>query len=434
MALGTVAQSRLSTQTSSAPPAFVVPRFGLAVFQNDANPSNGVAVVHGQRPRAFESRTSLPSDCLWISTAQQGEVAQNFRPKNFLRSSLEALADDLGVELRDVVDGMPRMAQMLEQISNLVALCYKWDDPRLAWSKSSLAEIVREAFPRMPDPEGGIIGPLKDALQSYSAVPDRIMVREHRNPVRQYTLRHNRLDYAQYLLSQPYPDLTSNWMWSELRDVQQALDLPYPCLVEVALEFDPPSEGQPDYSRLCAFGSSVPGRRGSGVMRRWVSQPELQWLAQHAHVHIKRSLVSTSGYVRLPKEFALPAPLCTDPLLTLSLAAGVVAEAHWVALTLPRLRKRDHSGASSRFEEVVTPLAVWLKAYDRAYGFFMAAQAAQMGYDVVGYGYGAVTVEADRNEPARLLELADRLGVCHPNLAALQSRIALGGLEPEVAA
>ncbi len=80
------------------------------------------------------------------------------------------------------------------------------------------------------------------------------------------------------------------------------------------------------------------------------------------------------------------------------------------------------------------PIGVWLKAYDRAYGFFMAEQAAKAGYEVVGYGYGAVTVESDRNEPAKLLELADRLGVCHPNLAALQNRITLGGQEIEVEA
>ena len=410
-------------------------KLGLAVFQNDANPTNGVAAIAGQRVRPFESRTALPSDCLWISTAYNGEVAQNFRPKNYLRSTLDALADDLGVELRNVVEGMPMMAQLLDQISQVVATCYQWDDPKSSWSKPTLPEVIREALARQPETKHGIIAPLKDALQSYSAVPDRIMVRGHQRPMRQFTLRHNRLEYAQYLLSQPVPNPNAEWFTApHFNSVDSALSCPSPCLVEVVLEFDAPDISGIDYSRLVAFGSSFAGRRGSGIIRRWVTQVELAWLARHAHVHVQGGLVCGERAIALPAEYQLPAVLRSDPLLSLSLAVGVVAEAHWVALTLGRLKKREHSGASSRFEEVFGPIGVWLKAYDRAYGFFMAEQAAKAGYEVVGYGYGAVTVESDRNEPAKLLELADRLGVCHPNLAALQNRITLGGQEVEVEA
>lgn len=428
MGLGRLGDDR----ASGAQARFDPPMLGLAVFQNDANPSNGVAVRGRQRIKPFESRTALSSDCLWISTAAQGDVAQNFRPKNYLRSTLDALADDLGVELRDVVEGLPQMGVLLEQVFYIVHACYQWEDPRLAWSRATLAEVLRDAMPRQPDPKMGIIGPLKDALQSYSSVPDRVTVRSAPHPVRQYTLRHNRLEYAQYLLSQPVPDPLSEWFFSDLREVDQLLDSQRPCLIEVALEFDAPRAGEPDYSRLCAFGSAVSGRRSAGAMRRWVSQPELAWLSRHAHVHVQQVLMSAAEAVAVPNCYRLPQPLTSDPLLSMSLAAGVVAEAHWVSLTLGRLKKREHSGASSRFEEVFSPLSVWLKACDRAYGFFMAAQAAEAGYEVVGYGYGAVTIEADRNEPGKLLELADKLGVCHPNLIALQNRIALGGMEVEL--
>lgn len=412
-------------------PAF---RLGLAVFQNDENPTNGVAALHGQRVRPFESRTSLPTDCLWISTARDGEVAQNFRPKNFLRSSIDALADDLGVELRDVVDGMPKMARVLDQVAQILSACYEWDEPHMAWSKPTLAEVIREAMPRQPGPVNGVIGPFKDALQTYSAIPDRVLVRDHKRPIRQFTLRHNRLEYARYLLSQPVPNPVGEWLAVKFDGVEEALSCDRPCLFEVALEFDSPDSGQIDYSRLVAFGSASTARRSAGTIRRWVSQPELAWLARHARVHIKDALLCNAPPVSIPEEVQLPAALRSDPLLALSLAAGVVAEAHWVSLTLGRLKKREHSGASAKFQEVFSPMAVWLRAHDRAYGFFMAEQAAKAGYEVVGYGYGSITVESDRNEPAKLLELADRLGVCHPNLIALQNRIALGGLEVEVSA
>lgn len=429
MALGTI---RADAVAHAGQAASAEIRLGLAVFQNDANPTNGVAAVDGQHIRTFESRTALPSDCIWISTAQSGDVAQNFRPKNYLRSTLDALADDLGVELRDVVEGMPAMARLLSQVGRIVSACYAWEDPRAALNRPTLAEVIRDALPRQPDPKYGIIGPLKDALQSYSAVPDRIMVRTHARPVRQFTLRHNRLEYALFLLSQPMPSLNAEWFTVPFRDAQSALECDSPCLIEVALEFDPPGQDGIDYSRLAAFGSSFAGRRGTGAMRRWVTQVELAWLAEHAHVHVQGGLVCAEPPVSLPVEYQLPPLLRSDPLLATSIAVGVVAEAHWVALTLGRLKKREHTGASSKFEEIYNPLAVWIKAYDRAFGFFMARQAARAGYEVVGYGYGAVTVESDRNEPSKLLELADQLGTCHPNLAALQNRVSLGGQEIEI--
>lgn len=408
-------------------------KFGLALFHNDSNPTNGVALLHGDRIRTFESRTALPSHGIWISTAVNGAVAQNFRPKDYLRSTLDALSDDVGVMLRDVVVGVPCMAKLLDEISHILAACHKWDDPQVAWSKPTLAEVLRDSYPRTPDPKPGIVAPLRDAFQSYSAVPDRVVIKEGAGPQRQYTLRHNRLEYAQFLLSQPVPDPTAEWYAADFQNVEEILSCGLPTLVEVALEFDPPTAANPlDYSRLCAFGSTMSGRRSPGVVRRWVSTPEMVWLSKHAHVHVQQVLACSVAARPIDPAWKLPPALMSDPLLCMSIAAGVVAEAHWVGLTMKRLRKREHSGASSKFEEFYSPMAVWLKAYDRAYGFFMAKQAALMGYEVVGYGYGAITIQADKNEPSRLLDLADRLGVCHPNLASLQNRIDLGGAESEV--
>jgi len=408
-------------------------RLGLALFHNDVNPTNGIAMMQGDKLRTFESRTALPSHGIWISTAVNGAVAQNFRPKDYLRSSIEALSDDVGVMLRDVVEGVPIMAKLLDEISRILAACYKWEDPHGAWTRPTLAEVLREAYPRAPDPRPGITGPLKDAFQSYSAVPDRIVIKEGAGPQRQYTLRHNRLEYAQFLLSRQVPDPSAEWHMADLQSVEDVLSCGLPTLTEVALEFDPPTAANPvDYSRLCAFGSTMAGRRSPGVVRRWVSNRELRWLSQHAHVHVQQVLACNAPAIAIDPLWQLPPALTSDPLLCMSIAAGVVGEAHWVGLTTKRLRKREHSGASSKFEEYYTPLAVWLKACDRAYGFFMANQAAQMGYEVVGYGYGALTVQSDRNEPAKLLDLADRLGVCHPNLMSLQNRIDLGGAESEI--
>jgi len=61
----------------------------------------------------------------------------------------------------------------------------------------------------------------------------------------------------------------------------------------------------------------------------------------------------------------------------------------------------------------------------------MAKQAAQMGYEVVGYGYGSVIVYSEKNDPEKLFELVDALGVCHPNISALQDRVSIGGIDTE---
>jgi len=179
-----------------APPKW---RLGVAVFQNDKMPTNGVALVHGRAPIMFDSRTNLPSDVIWVSSADQGDVAQNFRPKAYLRSTLDAVADDLGVELRDVVHGMPMMALLMQQVMDIVRACYDFKDPFVAWAKPSLNEVLREGIARLGDAPLSIVGPLRDAMQPYSWVPDRIRT-DFSAPMSHYTLRHNRLEYAQYLL------------------------------------------------------------------------------------------------------------------------------------------------------------------------------------------------------------------------------------------
>lgn len=409
----------------------------MAVFQDDKNPSSGVACFDGQRVRPFESRTSLPSDVIWVSTSDRGETAQNFRSNNYLRCTIGALADDLGVELRDVVEGMPKMARLLNQVQQIALACYQWSDPITAWSKPNLAEVLREALPRQGEVSTTVVPPLRDALQSFSWVPDHRHQPGLTTPTCRYTLRHNRLEYAQYLMSQGVPSLSASWYHLRDVDVEDLLDPARPSLAEVALEFDPPTGENPvDYSRLAAFGASLPGGKPArGKMRRWVAQPELAWLVKHAHVHVSTALVCNSPLEPIAPTLALPEVLRrSDPLLSLSLAAGVVAESHWVGLSMARRKRRDHTGASAVWEDVFSPTAVWLRAYDRAYSYFMAEQAAEKGYDVVGYGYGSVILQADKYEPMKLQELADHLGVCHPNLIASQNKVALGGSDVDAEA
>ncbi|MDM7323314.1 MAG: hypothetical protein P3W87_008640 [Gammaproteobacteria bacterium] len=404
-------------------------KVGLAAFHNDKNPSHGVAALPDGQLRIFESRTSLATDYLWISTAEKAITAQNFRTRHYFRSSLNVLADDLGVLLKDEVKGLPWMARLMNETIQLARRLYRWPHPMQAWSRPTLADVIRAALPRYPEVASNLAKVLENAHQTYSVVPDRdrMAYRDNAMPVQKFTLRHNRLEYAHYLLSQPVPDPSAPWSIVRFKSLKQAIDSERPVLAMVALEFDPPGEDQIDYSRLAAFGSQKFYER-RGHLRTWVAQPELAWLAQHAHIHLQTTLVSEASAIALPQAYALPRALTSDPLMSLSLPAGLVAENHWVSLTLPRLRASasTQTGGTTTFESVMDPVGVWLRAYDRAYGFFMAEQAARMKFNVVSYGYGSVSVESEKYDIGKIFDLADALGTVHPNLEALYNRLIAG--------
>lgn len=427
MGLGSTAPFRRPEEKISREIVLRPPKLGVVVFNNPANPTSGVAAVAGRSPIVFESRAELPSDVLWISTASQAVAAQNFRPGDYLRVRPSALAEDLGVYLEDVMQGLPEVARAVGSVRDILAQAYPWNDFSTDWSQTQMTASISRVLPMPGEIPEILESPLAQAMQTYSVVQDRPTYSTE--PIARFTLRTNRLRYAQWLLDGTFP--VGGWHFEPVggkHKLEDFLNPERPCLVEASIEFGGSLTADGVTPSLIAFGSSTFGGRKE-VIRRWISQPELAWLCRYAKIHIVSVLFCREAQ-RLPQELMLPPVLLADPLLALSVSAGVAAECHWNGLARGNSVMRTGSSATARFVTVYHPIGVWLRALDRAYCFAMARKAVSMGFAVSSYGYGAITVWSSKDDIKPLVDLSEALMCCHPNLAALNDRIAVYSGEP----
>lgn len=422
MALGNKAFSA-AAQPSTQELVLHPPKIGVVTFQNTSDPTSGAACVAPRATTYFNRRSELSSDVIWISEATEGINAQNFRSPSYLRSSPKQIADDLGVSLSDGVEGLPRVAETVGRVRDIAAHAYPWTDFSTDWSHATLAASIAKILPPTGEIISSMESPLRQAHQSYSSVPDQRYPEGTAQTI--YTLRSNRLRYAQYICSTMIPASA----WISVPDVSRHsfklddfLDPGSPSLVEASIEFHT-GLNEAVTPALVAFGSSRP--MGRTPLRKWICQQELAWLVEHATVHITSAFMS-QGSEALSARHAMPTALTADPVYALSIAAGLVSESHWVGLSNPTSVRRAGNSATAKYVDVVSPTAVWLRAADRAYGFAMAKIVAERGFLVKGYGYGSVSFFGPKNDIGRIMQLADELGTCHPCLAAMQQRMMIG--------
>lgn len=374
----------------------------------------------GQRPVTFEARTELPSDVIWISDADNSANAQNFKPNNYLRSTPKHIGDDLGVDVRDPVEGLPVVAECISRVRDLAAHAYPWTDLSTEWSDRSLGASIAKLSREHLDLVEPMPSILKQAYQGYSMVPD--VVRPSFSDVGGgsiFSLRINRLRYANYLCQQMYP--TGSWSVMATKAVMASrmdefLNPSKPMVVEASVEFLNRDVRIP--SSLIAFGS---GGGSRNPLRHWITQPELAWLLHYANVHITGAVECYAGGP-LPAKMQLPRLLTGDPVYALSVATGVLAENHWVGISSEHYVRKARPGATAKFESEVSPIAAWMRAYDRAYCFQLAAAVQAKGYMVTSYGYGSVNFWAPKDSYDQIMEVAEEVGACHPNLGAMKSR------------
>lgn len=390
------------------------PRIGVVTFNDTIIPTAGLACVGHEKPIGFDRRTDLPSDVLWISDAKDAVSAQNFRPALFLRSSVAQIATDLGVTLR-TYDGIRAVAETVANARDIFAQSYKWRDFSSDWSHADMPTAIAKILPAIGEALPSMESPLMQSVQTYSFVPD---ARPDAQNQAIFTLRTNRLRYAQYILSISVPGSA----WRSIHDfaksglsIDSLLDINLPSLSEVTIEFTT-SFRSAATPALVAFGAGA--KNGKQPIRKWVSQIELAWLIEHAKVNIQSAYIC-EGAERLTQAYTLPQQLTHDPLLALSVAAGLVSECHWVGLSMPTTVRRAGNSATAKFQKIMTPPQVWLRAADRAYSFAMAKVVAERGYQVSGYGYGGVSFYAPKDGVTALMELADEIGACHPCLSGM---------------
>lgn len=398
----------------AAPPREPMPCFGVALL--DESRESGWACLgdprRPQEPIRFSSPLDLPSNCIWLLSVEdlrefsQYRSTHNLRPGDFFSTKLKYLAADYGLK----VDARGRMDRIATQACRELALtvhramviaaqCYNWTTPSQAIKSDRLSEDIRKVLVEPP-----ILGQhsaaLKSAYQSYSRVNQPWI-----DPAfdQRLIVRPNRLEHAKKVMATlvPDPHFVRRVAPSEGYPVERALDPQMPHLVKATVEF---MDSDPNLARLAAFGESAGPRSG---LRQWISQPELAWLVKVARVHITEVLFAEAARP-LPHQAELPELLTSDPLFSMSIPAGMVAEAHWHALA--------DQVYNPRYEDKreTTLWATWLRAADRAICFQLALSAYQAGFAVMGYGNGSVNIALPKARLPECFEWAMSNDIAHP--------------------
>lgn len=385
-----------------------VPQVGVALFDNPKEMSAGWACIADKAPVRFGSVHDLNSDALWVTNLDWEEYRlraskfSNLRRGDFLRSSLSQIAGDLGRRMNGefAMETCPVLAKVVHQAVMIAVGVYGWEEPVSEMREDTLADDIRRSIGQAPKLQRHLRTAMVSAHQSYSSPdwpptyePDSFTI----------TLRYNRLDYARLVMANPVPD--EAWTYipperaSEL-SIESLMNPAQPSLVEATVEL---GRIDPDMAALIAFGSQ-PGKR-AGV-RKWISQPELAWLARHTRVNVSSALVASSARP-LPESAQLPPALYSDPLFSLSISAGLIAECHWTALASTTYNRTSRTNDVSAW-------AVWLRAVDRALSFELALRAQKAGFHVVGYGTGSVVLRLSRDRMQECLAFADDNNIAHP--------------------
>lgn len=391
------------------------PVCGLVVFDDQNDPQWASAYLNGQAPRRIEEVAELQTDLLWITnlTAFDDLVKANphLRGGAYFGPTIQEIASDLGIPQ----SGMNAFSDqaglsLATEFSNalrLAAKAYggnspaKWLDslaqPYLHWE---LAQAMQDA----PAPETAL-GPhlanvLQDAYQGVST-PEWDSW-EPSASTRTVVLRFNRLHYCRQILEMSVP-AGRNWVAYEGTVNPNKLPemLARATFVQATLY---PKQGIEDLTDLTVAAVGTTGRKRQ-QKRTWFSQPELVWLSALVEFRVSEFLIDDTPTRKLPVRAQLPQMLVERPEVALSFAAGLVAHAHWLAVS----RGRIGEGAG-------TPdlWGVWLSAMDRSLMHSVAVRAHAEGLHVVSYGDGCVSLRIRDDQTAVLRNFWDDEGFMYP--------------------
>lgn len=384
-----------------------MPRFGVALMDNDREMTTGWACASDGEPFYFTSFTQLSNDTIWVASIDwneyqaKGRALHNLRRLDYLRTPIQRIAADMGMR----TDGhhgrfaVHALAQVVQTAVSACAGLYGWTDPAAELKEDVLYEDIRRSIIQPPKSRPHVAPAMSAAFQLSSSPQWPHHYEENSISL---TLRHNRMDYVQSLLEMPVPDegWTASMSPQQIR-METVLDPERPALVEATVEL---GRTDPEVAALVAFGSHA-GRRGA--LRRWISQPELAWLVQHAQVQIQTAILCRSARY-LPQAAKLPTALTADPVHSLSISAGLVAESHFCALASETYNRNTR-------RKQISAWGVWLRAYDRARSFGLALAALRAGFVPLSYGSGAVTVRFQKHRLPELLDFACEHKVSHPS-------------------
>ena len=407
------AQQQSGGHGERATPEAKTPVMGIALWDSALDATAGWACRSDGEPFRISGTQDLSNEVIWVGNMdgmvylKRGKQLAHLRSSDFLRCSLTAVAGDLGLRIdgANAKSSIKAIAQVTQRVITLMVKAYALKTPDSDIRDDALYDDIRRILPQQPGTTSHTKAALNAAFQNYSQ-PDWGPWYQDKSVT--VSLRYPRLTYAKQIMATLVPD--DSWTYIPpsgvaSMSIEELLDPRYPTLVEAAVDL---GGADPEIAILAAFGSAS-SRSKRTSLRRWISQPELRWLARFANVQVASALRCKSA-MPIPLSMSMPLALTSDPLLEVSLSAGLLAECHWHAIAKPEYQRRERARQPNSW-------AVWLAAEDRARCFDLALAVHKKGFRPVGYGAGCVRVSVPIDELPTLRQAAEDLGCSHPCFA-----------------
>lgn len=401
--------TRALSHTPEAPPIEEVAartRVGLCLYDNPSAMQEAWAFLPGSEPFRVRDAIDLPNHVMWVSNAgfmdfhQRGQKSHHLRQNEYLSLNLKYICQDIGLRIDGAYakEGGTILAPYIENVVKNAIVLYNLNDPMRQLQDDKLAQAISKVMPPPTPMKETLLQRLSSATQTWSSRSP--MYVDNTTTVRMWFARQ---PYAQYLLSQQFPDSGWSFVPSDEKfshkDIMSGNCVPH--LMRVVLEFDTVNH---EVAELIAFGAT--GSKAK-TRREWVTDVEYRWIAQFARIQVLEYCYS-KAYEPLSAAHQLPAQMTEDVLLAHPVSLGILAHIHWQGLATPK-----YSRTMRRNEESL--ISVWLRAYDRAKCFEAAYVLQQYGFTIGGYGSGSVMVKAENPRLPELMEIGYKLGLVHPN-------------------
>ena len=391
------------------------PAFGCVLFDSQDMPGPGWACISDgatpSKPIRIASTGDLDTDIVWVSNLNFQSIRQarlnthaKIRREDFFRGSLYQLASELGFRLHeDPLNAIAVIAILVGRTMRAGQSLYG-----LPLLQETLKDSLLVKIRARDSKSGNHLSPsgppvLQSALEQAFQARQKCEGRIPRG-TQTIAFRWPRAEYARLLMGYPIP--SGEWEYAEFPS-NVPDHLMYDKLIEIANERPvlcrvAIRDVEPDFQTLFSFGNEH-------SQRLWAPVHEVAALARHAKIKVKDMFVA-ARHERLGEIDALRLPTHEAGAIDqVSLSAGLLYENHWVGLA-----SKQYVRAAQK--STVSPLAVWLRAWDRLLCFKAAIAFHQAGHHVTSYGIGAVNVALWPQHYRAAVDLASSLNMAAPLL------------------
>ena len=385
-------------------------RIGVVIFDSnkhyDPDEENpGYACLPGKEPIRIYGTVDLPTDVKWLTNINL-DVAYAARlqnsPKllntNYLRTSVNSILVELGLKQKETSQQAYIIAGIFSNVMRMSQSFYGLSEAPMF----SLSQAIPSQLGHQPR---DITQEVKDcavrAVQSFGKCEARPSSEAVFTSVTIPRVTHAKRILARGLPFGEWTKVLPSGLPAKSKRQEWIKSLPVPALCRIKI-----SRVNRKYNPLINYGAGAglldkKGSSGSTYSvlndRVYACSNEIEFLSNIADISIEDVYVSDEP---LEQRYKVASE---DRLAPLSYSYGLLMENLWTSLD------RDSEGKKLR-----TPMSAWLHALDRIDCLKQAGELHRLGYTVLSYGYGRITIALEPDLRNKLVSDCQRLNLVPP--------------------